>query len=375
MKLRHIIIIAIFVGINLAVFFTLNYGGGEEKEEKQKEEFVQVLEARNVKNTKEQFEIVGYGTITSFNAVDISAEVQGKLFAGKQPLKPGVKIRKGQTIFSISDADAQYNLRSRKSGFINIIAQMLPDIRIDFASEYEKWSDYVASIKLNRELPTLPAWSSDKEKVFLATRNVLTEYFSIKSLEEQLSKYYIQAPYNCVITEVYVSEYSVVNPGAKIVRIAQTDNFELSVPVPVSSLDAIEVGTKGEVFSTGGELKGVATVVRISEVINKTTQSVNVYLRPKAIEGNRFIEGEYVRVEIDEVGEFSGIRLPRQAVSDGQVYTYKKADSTLVPTKVSVLDVNENGVFVSGLQENETVIIQEVLNYADTLKYGILVKE
>ncbi|MEX1000487.1 MAG: HlyD family efflux transporter periplasmic adaptor subunit [Crocinitomicaceae bacterium] len=375
MKLRHIIIIGLFIIINVAVITTLNFGKPQKTEEKNSEEFVQVLEGVKVDNTEEQFNVTGFGTVSSFNTVDISSEVQGKLIAGRKPLKPGVKFKKGETIFTISDRDARYSMRSRKSGFITVLAQMLPDIRIDFPDEFDKWNEYINSIKLNKELPTLPVWKSDKEKIFLASRNVLTEYFTIKSQEELLDKYYATAPYNCVITELYISEHSVVNPGTRIIRIAQVDNFEVVVPVPASALATIGVGTESKIYTTEGEEKGTGTIIRISEVINKSTQSVDVYIRPKAIENKRFIEGEYVRVEINETGLYTGIRLPQNAISDGEVFIFSPLDSSLSRKKVNVLNKNESGVFVSGLENGETAIIQEVLNYSDTLKYGVLVQQ
>jgi multidrug efflux pump subunit AcrA (membrane-fusion protein) len=353
---------------------SLNFGGNKKDDADSKVEvFVPTLQATEVKNAEENFSVFGYGTVSSFNAVDISCEVQGKLIQGKT-LKPGVKFKQGDLLFKVNDAEARYNIRSRKSGFINIIAQLLPDIKVDFSSEYVKWENYVASIKLNEALPQLPAWKSSKEKIFLSTRNVLTEYFAIKSQEEQLKKFYVRAPYTGVITETFIANHAVVNPGTKVVRIAQTENFEIPVSVPASSISSIEIGTKGEIYTTTGELKGVGVVVRISEVINKSTQSIDVYVKPEALEGKTFIEGEYVKVAISGSGTYNGTRLPLNAVKNNEVFIYTKEDSTLQKQEVLVLDENENGVFVSGLNNKDIVITQEVLNNTDTSKYEVLLK-
>lgn len=374
MKLRHIIIIGLFAIINIGVITTLNFGGGEEEVEEKNEVFVQNLSGMAIENVEEKFNVVGYGTITSFNAVDISCEVQGKLSKGRKDLKPGVKFKKGEVLFLVNDKEARYNLRSRKSAYINIIAQLLPDIKVDFPTEFDKWNEYIESIKLNETLPLLPAWKTNKEKIFLSTRNVLTEYFGIKSLEEQLKKYYVTAPFNGVITEVFVSDQSVVNPGAKVLRLAQTDNFEVAVSVPASSLSTIEVGTKGNIYTTSGQLKGIGTVVRISEVINKNTQSIDVFIRPKAMDGERFIEGEYVQVAINETGDYKGARIPLNAVSENQVFIFSGRDSTLSIKSISILDENDMGVFVSGLSNKDTIITQEVMSYTDTTKYNVILK-
>jgi membrane fusion protein (multidrug efflux system) len=375
MKVRHILIIAVFVLLNLLIVLALRGGKEEVQVEEKSAVFVQTLPAIEVKNVDEQFNVEGYGTVSSYNSVDISSEVQGKLIKGNQPLKPGVKFRKGELLFRVNDAEARYNIRSRKSGFINIIAQMLPDIKVDFPNEFEKWNEYMNAIKLNQSLPQLPSWKSSKEKVFISTRNVLTEYFAIKSLEEQVQKHSLRAPYDGMITAVYINDHAVVNPGTRVMTIIETGNFEIPVSVPAASIDAIEIGTKAEIYSTSGDLKGMGSVVRISEVINKSTQSVDVFIKPKAIEGKKFIEGEYVKVAINETGNFKGLRVPVGAVAEGKVMVYSKSDSTISPKEVVVLNQSEKGAFISGLNDNDIVITKEVLGYTDTTKYSVLIKK
>lgn len=372
MKVRHIVIIVLFLLINVLILFTLTRGRGEDKEEDKTVEFVQTLEAVRVLNYEEQFEVSGFGTVSSYNAVDVSCEVQGKLEANIQ-LKPGVRFKKGQLLFKVNDREARYSIRARKSSFINLLANILPDIRVDFPSEYDKWNDYINGIKLNESLPTLPSWKSDKEKVFLSSRNILSEYFSIKSQEEQLMKFSVYAPFSGVITEVFTPDFSVVNPGAKIIRIVETGNNEVAVPIPSAQISKVEIGTDCEIFSTDGTRKGTGKVVRISEVINRNTQSVDVFVKPVALDGMKFLEGEYVEVRISKSGEFSGIRIPESAVSDQKVFIYSKADSTLSRQDVQVMNRNEKGVFVSGLKDNQIVITQEVRGVTDSTRYKVLI--
>ena len=375
MKLRHIIIIVVFLIFNIVVIASLNMSGGKPAEEKEEKAlFIPTLKGVIVENKTEILNIGGYGTVSSFNAFDVACEVQGKLSEGKFALKPGTKFRKGDLLFRISDTDARYNLRARKSGFITIIANLLPDIKVDFPDEFTKWSTYIDDIKLNEDLPQLPSWKSSKEKIFLSTRNVLTEYFSIKGLEEQLNKYAVFATFSGVITDVYLSNYSVVNPGTRIMRIVETDNFEIPVSIAADQLDNLKIGATASIYTTAGTLKGMGTVVRISEVINKSTQAIDVYVKPKSIEGQSFVEGEYVHVKIDQENEQTGFRVPKNAIFEEQVYTYSKQDSSLIVSPVQIVTIDDEGAFVKGLKDKSIVITQEVLNFTDTSKYQILIK-
>lgn len=375
MKIRHYIIIAIFLAFNVLVVMSLNFSGKkDEKKEKSTELFVPTLSATKIVNAPETFNISGNGTVSSFNAVDLACEVQGKLNKGAYDLKPGIKFKKGDLLYKINNADALYTLRSRKSSFLNIVANLLPDIKNDFSSEYDKWSDFINDIKLNDPLPQMPAWKTNKEKIFISSRNVLTDYFSIKALEEQLNKYMVYAPFSGVITDVYATDFSVVNPGTKIMRVVETNNFEIAVPIPSDQLKGVNVNSEVAIFTSTGEHKGGGKVVRISEVINKTTQSVYVYVKPIAFDNQEFTEGEYVRVDILEKAEHVGFRLPLTAVVNHQIYLYNAKDSTLTPREISVLNTNQKGVFIADLPENSVVITQEVLNFTDTSKFKVLIK-
>lgn len=372
MKLRHIFILAFFILINVLIIFALMRSKPDAVAEEAEKKFVPHVEAKVVTNSSEDLMVSGYGTLSSYSTVDVASEVQGKLYQGKA-LKPGIKFRKGDLLFRIDDVEVRYSVRARKSSFINLIANMIPDIRIDYSSEYDKWNDYLASIKLNESLPPLPSWNSEKEKIFLSTRNILSEYFNIKSLEEQLKKYSVHAPFSGMITEVYMNDFSFVNPGTKIIKIVETGNFEIPVSLPVSQLSMIDIGTKCTIYSTDGSERGGGTVARISEVINKTTQSVTVYVKPGSSE-SKYIEGEYLLVKIDAKTSQKGFRIPLSAVSEGQVFVYNKSDSLLTKKPILLLNENEEGAFVSGLDDNEIVVIQEVVNYSDSTKYGIILK-
>lgn len=379
MKLRHVLIISAFILINILIGFTLIKGKSmfSNKKENEKEKVpivIPTLVATQVKNVNETFNITAFGEVTAYNSIDVSAEVQGKLLKGKVELKPGVKFRKGDLLFKIKDTEAIYNIRSRKSGFINMIASILPDVKSDFPTEFDKWNNYTNSIKLNKTLPILPSWSSNKEKVFLSSRKILSEYFSIKSAEEQLTKFYVYAPFSGTIKNVFINEYSVVNPGVKVMTIVQTSNYELPLAIPLTQVNNIKIGTQAKIYTTSGELKATGKVIRISDVLDKKTQSITAFVKPKILPNKQIIEGEYLKAELNLGVTFNGFRVPYPAISDNNTIYVYQSDSTLKPKSIQILNKNDDGTFVSGLNDGETVIIQEVFNYTDTSKFKVILK-
>jgi hypothetical protein len=41
---------------------------------------------------------------------------------------------------------------------------------------------------------------------------------------------------------------------------------------------------------------------------------------------------------------------------------------------ITVLNDNVNGVFITGLNDHEIMIAQEVLNHQDSIKYNVIIK-
>jgi len=353
MKLRHIFIIAFFLLVNILIIIALKKGFNKPIEVKIDKVFLPNLSANQVQNIEKQFKAMGYGNISSFNTVNLISEVQGKLSQGKVDLKAGVAFKKGDLLYKIYDVEARYALRARKSGFINLIANILPDIKSDYSNEFNKWSIYIESIKLRKNLPELPAWTSAKEKVFLASKQVLSEYFTIKGQEEQLKKYSILAPFNGTITEVYVSNFSVVNPGSKVIKITQNANFEISISIPTHQIESVKIGSKATILTTLNSIKGYGKVVRISDVLNQNTQSINVFVKATPIENEKFIDGEYVKVDLNIEGKNKGITIPSLAIKNNSVFVYDSIDSMIHQKQISVLNEDVEGSFISGLSDGE----------------------
>lgn len=374
MKLRHIFIISFFLLVNVLIVMALQKGFSEKIEVKINKTFLPTLSATKVVNSEKEFKAMGYGNVSSFNTVNLISEVQGKLSQGVVDLKAGVKFRKGDLLYKIYDVEARYALRARKSGYINLIANILPDIKSDYPNEFTKWATYIETIKLNKTLPELPAWTSDKEKVFLSSKQILSEYFSIKGQEEQLKKYAVYAPFSGTISEVYITNFSVVNPGSKIIKIAQNSNYEISISIPTNQIEAIKIGSKATILTTSNKIKGYGKVVRISDVLNQNTQSINVFVKATPVEGEKFIDGEYIKVDLNIEGKNKGITVPSLAIKNNSVMLYSSLDSLIRKKQISILNEDVNGTFISGLTDGDVIITQEVLNHQSSTKYNVIIK-
>ncbi len=317
-------------------------------------------------------EVVAYGRITSAQPLSLIAEVGGRMFRGQVLLKPGVNFRKGQLLYRINDAEVRLNLQSRKSEFLNLIASALPDFKIDFTDDYPAWQAYFERLEIDKPLPELPAMSSSKVKTFLATRNILRDYYSIKSAEENLRKYYAYAPYDGSIATVNLETGTVVNPGATIATIIRTDELELEIPMEVSNVKWVKEGGTVEVTSEDGSRSWPGTVTRIADFVDPNSQSINVYIRVDAGPDSGLYDGLYLRAIIPGSRLENAMEIPRRVlVNDDEVFVVEKG--VLKTRKVNVQKVNQDQVLISpleanGLTEGDSLVVEAPSNAIENMR-------
>ena len=235
------------------------------------------------------------GRLSSQEEVDLSSEVQGQILSGRVVLREGTKFRKGDLLVQIFDEEVKNNLKASKSRFMNGIAGILPDIKIDYPESYEKYQAFFSSIKIDKPLPELPGLDSEKEKVFLASRNILNDYYSIKSAEVRVARYKMYAPFDGTFTRVFMEVGSFANMGSRIASMIRTDKLELSVPVEAQDIYWIKIGDNVTAITQDGLLSWTGVVVRKSGFVDPGTQSITIFINLKPSPGNPLYQGQYLR--------------------------------------------------------------------------------
>jgi multidrug efflux pump subunit AcrA (membrane-fusion protein) len=374
MNKRKLLVFGLFVVLIAAGFIAMRQFAGmkELPPERPKRASTNFVRVNEVAYEEIDTEVVEYGRITSSQPLDLIAEVGGRLFAGQVQLKPGVNFRKGQLMYRINDAEARLNLQARKSQFLNLIASSLPDLKIDFTDDYPAWQAYFESIEINESLKPLPEVTSSKVKTFLATQNILSEYYSIKSGEENLRKYYQYAPYDGSIVNVNLETGTVVNPGANIASIIRTDLLELEIPVDPKEIRWVEEGAEVEISSENGSQTWPGRVIRIADFIDPTTQSINVYVGVESEPNSGLYDGQYLRATIPGSRLEQAMQIPRRVlINQDQVYVVK--DGVLQSRRVNVEKITQDQVLISpiagsGLNTGDSLVVDLPANAVENMK-------
>jgi membrane fusion protein (multidrug efflux system) len=306
------------------------------------------------------------GQVIASQPIDIISEVSGRIEKGNVTLKKAISFSQGSILFEIDDTETILNLKSQRSNFQNAVALILPDMKLDFPNSYQKWQDYFNRIDLNNPLPTLPEAADQREKTFLASKNISGQFYSIKSAEERLSKYRVIAPYSGVIQDVYTDAGSVANLGTRVLKIRKANDLELELPVRKEDIQWVKSGTKVKIYSEDKRQTTTGTVNRIGTEIDPTTQSVNVYVSVNS-NGIKLYEGMYLYAEIAGNTIAKAMEIDRKAIfNNNKIFVIK--DSILVEKTVNIHKVRNATVLFSGIDEGEKVASEVFLGATDGMK-------
>jgi len=312
--------------------------------------------ATKVENKQITNKIYSTGRVVSTNSITISSEVQGKI-TNKSFLKKGTKIKKGNIIFSVQNTDLQLLVNAKKSRIMSLISSNLADIELDLPNEYEKWKKYFNQINIEKDLPTLPQTNSTKEKNFIVSRSILSEYLSIKSDEEKLKKFTVIAPYDGIITRSYTDIGAFINPGSPIIDFIREDEMEVELSVSISEIDLINLNDTVLLFNNGNTFNG--KIIRKSEFVNSNTQNVSVFA---SINNNneKLFSGMYVDATILNKSSEKLVKLPRRSLFDKNKAFIIDNENKLKVHRLNIIFYQDNHVFIDNLK-NGTVIVKEPL--------------
>lgn len=375
MKERKVIIVVAVLMILGISFGGMTILGKLKKEPKKepKEVAKRYVLAQPVEYSETNSNITASGRLESKDFFDLSAEVQGKILKGNVPLKKGQSFKQGQTIVRIYNKEFEFSLKAHKSRFLNSVANLLPDFKVDYSESYQIWKDFFTNIELDKDLPKLPNIESEQEKIYLASKNILSEYFTIKGEEERLRKYTISAPFSGSFSEVYLYTGSIANPGSRIAKLIRTDKLELEVPVDEYEAKWVKVGDVVKVTDENGEGSWQGRVVRKSNYINPTTQSITVFVSLSSTYANPLYKGMYLNAEFPGMTMAKTMEIPRNAVfNSNQVFLVR--DSLLVKQEIVVHKINENTLIFSGIQEGAELVIEPLINATESMKVSIIRK-
>lgn len=302
------------------------------------------------------------GRLSSIAEVDIIAEASGKIQAGNVPLKKSSSFSTGDKLFVVYPDEAALALKARKSQYLNILANIIPDIRLDFPERESEYMKFFSSISLDKALPKFPEIKDEKLRIFLTTRNVLGEYYSIQKDELQLRRRTVYAPFDGTYTDVYQEVGAFTNTGGRVAHAIRTNDLELEVPLQIFDAKWVKIGDKVTASSEIRDLEWTGKVIRKSEFLDDNSQRQSVFVRlNKTGPKNTVLSGEYLSTVFPGHPVENVMEIPRNAVfNTNEVFVV--VDGRLENRTINIIKTNERTLIFNGLEVGEVIVVQPLIN-------------
>jgi membrane fusion protein (multidrug efflux system) len=262
-------------------------------------------------------------------------------------VKEGQRVTKGQVLARIDDGGMSQSIEQMK-----VQAQLA---KTTFQRQERLWNQ-----KIGSEIQYLQAKANYEAQVN-----------AIKSMQQQLAKTIVKAPFSGVIDDVITERGNTVSPGmTKLLRIINLDNMYIEVEVPETYITSVNEGTDVEVeFPMLGETFK-SKVRQTSSFINPANRSFNIEI-PVPNKNGRVKPNLTARLKINDYTSTDAILIPLAVISEnqnGDQYVMVASDlqeGTLYKTAIAKIRVittgktSENMIEIThGLEEGDNVIVE-----------------
>ncbi|MFD3001331.1 efflux RND transporter periplasmic adaptor subunit [Pontibacter toksunensis] len=269
--------------------------------------------------------------------VFVSAKVPGVLTSVR--VQPGDRVSRGQTLATIDAQVLEQNIaevRTRKE---------LADIA--FEKQKNLWDQ-----KIGTEMQYLTA-KNNKEALER----------SLSTLQQQRDQYNIKAPVSGVVDEVVPNAGEAVAPGMGIIRVVNLQGGKIVAEVSEAYQAKINKGDQAVVFFPDLNKEIETTVEVVSQVINPSSRTFTVELRPKNTKDISLRPNMVAVVRIQDYKNEGTIMLPVNLVQKDEraqyIYVAKKEGEQYVASRKEIktgMSYGGNVEVLEGLSANDKVI-------------------
>ena len=323
-----------------------------------------------VKNNSNKIEIERNGKLQSSNRISIISEVQGiKKKHRNKNFKEGERFNRGETLIEINSDEFNSTVKQSRSELKNLIASVLPDIKIDYAENFNKWKNYFDNLSVEKPISKIPESASEKENLFLVGRGIESSYYKVKNLEERLSKYHIKAPFNGILVKGNISDGAFIVPNQILGEFIDPNNFEVGVNIPVNHIEKIKLNQSVSIISEGYKDDVIGKIKRINRKVDEMTQTVKIFIE---FNNRNLFEGKFVEIKVP-LGVIPNSQLISRSllINDKYVFVANK-DDKISKAYVQPLFYNKKNVIVTGLEDGTRLITSSVSGIYEGMKIKVV---
>jgi len=182
----------------------------------------------------------------------------------------------------------------------------------------------------------------------------------LDSIEIDIQKSVLRAPYDGVIADRYLDEGAVVSPGSPVVKLMEAGRREAHIGVAVEHIDLLVPGSEHMLLLRRAPVK--ATLLSVRPDVDPVTRTATaVFILPDNISA---LDGEPITLALGQAVFMEGGWLPIAALMEGQrgVWTVlqivgKQGEQHAIREAVEVLEIQGDMVYVRGTINDGNLIV------------------
>ena len=307
------------------------------------------VKASPISPAKSRTSLYASGTIEAVQSANISTRIMG--FVQRLRVKPGDKVRRGTVLIEINNSDIA---AKRAQVRANILAAEAAFANVE--KDYGRYKAlFEAQSASQKEMDDISAQYQMAKAKLEAARQMEQE------VEAQMNYVRIKSPFDGVVTNTFVKEGDLANPGMPLLEVESPDQFQVVAMVPESEISKIAKDMEVSVH-----LKTLDQWVRgrVSEVSSSSKNTGGQYLVKVILEETEqpVKSGMYTTVgfPIEQTDQRDVLLIPSDIlVNKGQltgVFTVSAQDKALLRWVRLGRTVGDSVTVLSGLNNEDRVI-------------------
>ena len=290
------------------------------------------------------------GKIEAANSASLSTRMMG--FVDKVYVNVGQKVTKGQLLISINNSDLSAKQAQTSAGITEAQAAFN-----NAEKDYQRFQNLFAENSASqKELDDQRARYEMAKARLEGARQMKNE------VQSQFAYVNLRAPFSGVVTNKFIEQGDMANPGVPLISVEGPGNFEVTASVPESEISKIKSGTEVQVIVKSSDkiLSGTVTEVSTSAKNTGGQYLVKVVLDKTDAD---ILSGMYATVQfpIEKKTDVNMVLVPAEAlVKRGQltgIYTVSQSSTAILRWLRVGRTFGDNVEVLSGLNADENYII------------------
>ncbi len=323
--------------------------GNEQKTVADNSPAVPVFVTTVTENSNNPF-LTASGKIEAVKSANISTRMMG--YVDKIYVQVGEKVRNGELLLSINNADVSAKLAQVNAGITEATAAYT-----NAEKDYNRFTNlFQEKSASQKELDDITANYNMAKARLEAAKQMKNE------VNAQLSYANIRAPFSGVVTNKFINAGDMANPGMSLLEVESPGKYQVVAMVPESEILNIQTNIEVDVLlkSLDKKVKGKVTEVSTSAKNTGGQYMVKVILEDSDA---NILSGMYATVQfpVERKARTNAVMIPTEAIFEhGQltgVYTISQNNTALLRWLRLGRTFGDKTEVLSGLSANEQYII------------------